>query len=1032
MNKLLIMALLVVLPAGGSTQAVNPQNTFPTAVNVNNPSLWLNFNDATASFKDSVSGQSFTEVPQVVSEGTNCSYGTGTTTTLSCSLAATAGDAIVIYVDQPNNLVTTVTGVTDSLGGTATPVAAASSSISELWVIGNAVAGTHTITVTLATATGGYPQLQVLDVVGAARVGNPVDVGAVNTVTPPTTALTSGPIATTVANEMLLGHAVEENGGSAWTSGSPAFTLVTGHYSGSQVSGYLRSTGTGTYTFNVTNSASSAYTASIIAIKPNTPGTITPRQPGFDNTNNANYSAQIPYNGWIAAPNLTLGSGMEWDTPWTVMLHINKLNWDHTGTLMLASKGDLNGAAVNNIWWQLYIQKNAGNADASQLCFSRQSPAPDTQLGGGAQFVAGGAWCTATIADAMPNTFNYNIIVEDTGSGGGGAISIWINGVAQSITEYNQTAQGFGGVTMAVTAGGAGYTSSPTISASGGGTYCTATATPTLSSGVLTAVTYVASHGCTSPPTIAITGGGGSGAAITATTYPMTMDSPIQPLIMGGSVSNGVLYGPGGTDTSENPLYIDEFAIFPGNLSFSQITNIFYETKFYQNLVYPGLTSNPPLVILNGYGCGPDPSGDQTTAMVIGAHKAGLIRLIGVNDDDGEPNGSNSAGWWRQMLDQAGLADVPVSIGANSPYPNLGGCPAANITAYNANTPQNPALYESALTMYRTLFAEYPTTPIYVLMTQTANGYNSFQLSPADGISSLTGLQLQAQNYANGGWVSAFEGNFATSPSYYLSLLNNMGSNPIYFEGGNPANGGPGVLASRTSLDPMYQAAVANTTDTTTGWTNQNLAQVLTPYFLGGVQITASGGTGYAAVTGFTSVGGGPYCKVSGLMTSSGGVPSSFQTSWGVTPGATYDGLGYGCTPAVFTATGSGTNLTVSAVTLGTITIGDTISGTGIPTGTTIVSQTSGTTGGPGAYVTSVATNAAAATVTRTPTIVLTAPSGTGTILTVSNGIFLKTYEGSATASYAVWPNRWGESQVFTWFQNSLIDPPTTGAPRSY
>jgi len=66
---------------------------------------------------------------------------------------------------------------------------------------------------------------------------------------------------------------------------------------------------------------------------------------------------------------------------------------------------------------------------------------------------------------------------------------------------------------------------------------------------------------------------------------------------------------------------------------------------------------------------------------------------------------------------------------------------------------------------------------------------------------------------------------------------------------------------------------------------------------------------------------------------------------------------------ATFTATGSGTDLTTSAVT-GLISIGDEISGTGVPAGTTIVSQTSGTTGGAGVYVTSVATTASAATVT--------------------------------------------------------------------
>lgn len=58
---------------------------------------------------------------------------------------------------------------------------------------------------------------------------------------------------------------------------------------------------------------------------------------------------------------------------------------------------------------------------------------------------------------------------------------------------------------------------------------------------------------------------------------------------------------------------------------------------------------------------------------------------------------------------------------------------------------------------------------------------------------------------------------------------------------------------------------------------------------------------------------------------------------------------------ATFTGTGSGTNMTASAVS-GTIGVGDVISGTGVPAGTTILSQTSGTPGGAGVYVTSGAT----------------------------------------------------------------------------
>lgn len=66
---------------------------------------------------------------------------------------------------------------------------------------------------------------------------------------------------------------------------------------------------------------------------------------------------------------------------------------------------------------------------------------------------------------------------------------------------------------------------------------------------------------------------------------------------------------------------------------------------------------------------------------------------------------------------------------------------------------------------------------------------------------------------------------------------------------------------------------------------------------------------------------------------------------------------------ATFTATGTGTSLVVTAVT-GLISIGETISGTGVTAGTTILGQLSGTAGGAGTYTTSAATTAAGGTVT--------------------------------------------------------------------
>ncbi|MGX5817075.1 RagB/SusD family nutrient uptake outer membrane protein [Chitinophaga lutea] len=70
---------------------------------------------------------------------------------------------------------------------------------------------------------------------------------------------------------------------------------------------------------------------------------------------------------------------------------------------------------------------------------------------------------------------------------------------------------------IAVAAGGAGYTSAPTVTITGGGG-AGATATATIASGKVSAINITnAGSGYTSAPTVTITGGGGTGATATAT-----------------------------------------------------------------------------------------------------------------------------------------------------------------------------------------------------------------------------------------------------------------------------------------------------------------------------------------------------------------------------------------------------------------------------------------------------------------------------------------------------------------------------------
>lgn len=96
------------------------------------------------------------------------------------------------------------------------------------------------------------------------------------------------------------------------------------------------------------------------------------------------------------------------------------------------------------------------------------------------------------------------------------------------------------------------------------------------------------------------------------------------------------------------------------------------------------------------------------------------------------------------------------------------------------------------------------------------------------------------------------------------------------------------------------------------------------------------------------------------------------------------------------TGTGASTNLTVSSVT-GFIDIGSTVTGTGVPASTTIISQTSGSTGGAGVYVTSQATTASSAALTFTSNVLHVTAKTSGSLAIgqevvgagVANGTFI-------------------------------------------
>lgn len=125
---------------------------------------------------------------------------------------------------------------------------------------------------------------------------------------------------------------------------------------------------------------------------------------------------------------------------------------------------------------------------------------------------------------------------------------------------------------------------------------------------------------------------------------------------------------------------------------------------------------------------------------------------------------------------------------------------------------------------------------------------------------------------------------------------------------------------------------------------------------------------GYAHSTGSTSLSSATsYSSAATLLQTAFNASLPTEATFTATIGATATG------------SGSGTNLTLTAVT-GLVSVGDKVVGTGVPANTTIVSQTSGSTGGAGVYVTSNATTSSSASLTISSTVLNVTAVASGTL----------------------------------------------------
>ena len=1028
-------------------QDPNPQTSFANTENYANPSLVLNFNDATTSFKEQISGLSFTPpppnvsypgVPPPIPSATDIGWWplneARQSTAIDNSTSADTGtwhgtqscSSTYYYSDSSYGVVGCFDGSSDYI---AMPYNAALKPASAI-TVGAWIYPTNTL------GSAGWEQIVSLPYRTSGwnppwgsyylnmHNGDPqmnVAISGANDACQSSVAVTANQWNFVVGtydgtNEKIYINGTLENtcafsGSIDYTGGNAGITIgVDSQYD--QVE-YFK--GRISNPFVLSNALTQPQIAAITPPAAAGPsydygGTVTPRQPGFDSTLANNTSAEFPWNGRSAAPNNTLGAAMEWNTPWSMMVQVDRLNWNRTGRLVLASKGDL--ASGNR--WQLYLQMAANslgdpNVQLSQLCFERYSSAiflPLLSVG-----TENGICTGAGDQDVMPNGFNYNIVVTDSGTGASGmygttsALDIYINGLDKTtgITEVPFTGSynaGFGDVGITYSSG-TGYANSTVFTSSGGGANCNVAGHLLASGGVPNnLLTDISNYGCTSVPTITLTSPTGTGVTLTPSLIGSSMNSTTSPLMVPGYVSGGTTYGVAGTTSTQTPTYIDEFAIFPFVLNLTQINDLFYWTKFYQ-IVANTQSANRPVVLLADDGCS-DIGNATMTQFVIVLHRLGIIKLEGIVSAGLSSLDvyDSSASFWRQMLDQAGLSNVPVGNLYSGTDSNKNWCQTANLNTYNASTPQASTGFPTSASVVRTVMANNPTTPVIIYNgpAPANNWLYDFLQSPADSISSLTGQQLWDQDVANGGamwWQGApscypssypsptpCSGSWTTldasASQYVFSHLDGM---PTYQVGGTPQGYGQGFAYTRTAKDPMYLAcAAAGGSCSRAGWGQYALASLFTSYFTNGVAVGYSGGgTGYANVTPFTSTGGGANCVVNGIMTASGGVPNGIETSWGaaqplISTDSMVIGMGSGCTSA--------------------------------------------------------------------PTLVLTNPTGTGVTLTAypltvcgTGSVSGSTYSFSSTTcnnQYFVPFTQWanvGMPLIYNWFLNSLSDPPTNGRP---
>jgi hypothetical protein len=994
MRKTLISLLTVVAcmfaPQLAAAQNAQPQTNYPAQLQAANPSVYLTFNNPSLPFRENVTGAQFLS-----------GYGPslGTFAVLQNSLST--GSVVFESVPAPSTLALT----TLYLQFLIAPTSPCTIFIGQPASPGSlSITPSDTFTVTPA-ATTGLQQFQAGTAFTARNVPSGAYVGVSSTST----------CRPTFSNPV--------NGVNYYS------------YAGTGAVGTAQ-----TYT-------SAALTPGVSALLGTAP--VITNVVGFDSTQTNNTAASIPFNSYIYAPSSTTGD-FEWSSPFSVVFQIDNLNWARSGTKILQSKQGANGAGylldiymatatvanfcvvrtskgelvspnstqettctaigvdvLNGFNYNvIYGNDGTGFPGASSNFLTVNGVGGTNRyLNSGSTFALGGVSVTLNTTSAT----GYAAATPVNAVGGGSNCFVFFNLPATSGVPTAPTllyTKNYGctsvpsltpaPINVSLTAAGSGYGASGTFTNTAV-TNCAAgliNGTWAATSGALTSIAVTSdSNSCTAVPPITLTGAG-TGATITAAATTGT-GATITAVLVGGSMSNtGALYIAGsnnglvtnGSDAvpTDSPLVVDTFAIFPSVLSTTQIDSIFYQTKWYQPLMNP-TPSTPYLLIYDNDGSA-DADDVWALASTIAAERLGYITLAAVASTTNDGTGF---ALYRQMLDQAGLAHVPLCRPSSFAI-SIGTSVSASAAVYNASTSQTPTSYPLCTSVYRQIFASNPTRPVYIMLAGTFRAVADWMGSAADSISTLTGAQQVAQNAANGGALYLQGGN---QPPYTYStggdnsfldwtagqyVFAHHGNMNIYMFGGSPQVSGPGPLATRNNKDPLYTYAVAYGSDQRNAYDSLPTLNFISSKF--GMPVTGSitaAGTGYATTTTFNiSASGYPQCVGSFTVTSVSGALTTINYDNPTYP--TYFGVGRGC-PYGSTPVATAVN----------------------PTGT-------------GGSITLTPT-------TTCGTVAITSGSA-GTISTACDHVYLVNPTIYTSTGYPT---------IMTWMLNSLNDPPANGTPRA-